>query len=130
PITSIGPILSVPGIREALRSARGKVAAVSPIIGNAPVAGPAGILMTAQGLPVSIAGVVKAYEDFLDLLICDTRDARAAEGLRKSGLRVQCTQTVMRSAEDRAALARTVLSFTKSGWPSDHPTARAPADQP
>jgi len=52
--------------------------AVSPIIGNAAVAGPAGILMTAQGLPCSIAGVAKAYEDFLDLLVCDTRDARAA----------------------------------------------------
>jgi len=110
PITSIGPILSVPGIREALRGARGKVAAVSPIIGNAPVAGPAGILMAAQGLPCSIAGVAKAYEDFLDLLVCDSRDVRDAEALRGSGLRVQCTQTLMRSAEDRAALAQAVLS--------------------
>jgi len=64
PITSIGPILAVPGMRDALVRARGKVAAVSPIIGNAAVAGPAGILMTAQGLPCSIAGVAKAYEDF------------------------------------------------------------------
>ena len=115
PITSIGPILAVPGIREALRNARGKVAAVSPIVGNAPVAGPAGILMTAQGLPCSIAGVAKGYEDFLDLLICDTRDARAAEELRKRNLRVECAQTIMRSAEDRAALARSVLSLTSPG---------------
>jgi len=135
PITSIGPILSVPGIREALRSARGKVAAVSPIIGNAPVAGPAGILMTAQGLPCSIAGVAKAYEDFLDLLICDTRDVRPAEALRKSGLRVQCTQTIMRSAEDRAALARTVLSSTVPGALADESgsgrdAARSASEQP
>src|SRR3984957_11937937 len=123
PITSIGPILSVPEVREALRSARGKVAAISPIIGNAPVAGPAGILMAAQGLSCSIAGVAKAYEDFLDILICDTRDARAAEDLRKKGLRVQCTQTIMRSAEDRAALARTALSFVIGELPSD---ARVP----
>src|SRR5271165_4867623 len=114
PITSIGPILSVPGIREALCSARGKIAAVSPIIGTAPVAGPAGILMTAQGLPCSIAGVAKAYEDFLDLLICDTRDAGAAETLGGKGLRVRCTQTLMRSVEDKAALAREVLSFVSS----------------
>ena len=119
PITSIGPILAVPGIREALRSARGKVAAVSPIVGNAPVAGPAGILMTAQGFPCSIAGVAKAYEDFLDLLVCDTQDARAAESLRRSGLRVQCAQTIMRSAEDRAALARDVLALTIPGLQSD-----------
>jgi LPPG:FO 2-phospho-L-lactate transferase len=111
PITSIGPILSVPGIREALISARGKIAAISPIVGNAPVAGPAGILMAAQGLPCSITGVAQAYEDFLDILICDTRDARLAETLRKNGVRVQCTQTIMRSGEDKAALAREVLSF-------------------
>ena len=115
PITSIGPILAVPGIRDALLRARGKVAAVSPIVGDAPVAGPAGILMNAQGLPSSVAGVAKAYEDFLDLLICDTRDARAAEVLRRGGLRVQCSQTIMRSAADRAELARTVLSHVMSG---------------
>jgi len=148
PITSIGPILAVPGIREAMLSARGKVAAVSPIIGNAPVAGPAGILMTAQGLPCSIAGVARAYEDFIDILICDSRDARAAESLRKAGLRVQCTQTIMRTAADRAALARSVLSFAAPELRSDaarsdgalhsdetatsvsaKPTARAAADQ-
>ena len=111
PITSIGPILAVPGIREALLRARGKIAAISPIVGNAPVAGPAGILMAAQGFPCSIAGVAQAYEDFLDILICDTRDARSAETLRTNGLRVQCTQTIMRSAEDKAALAREVLSL-------------------
>jgi LPPG:FO 2-phospho-L-lactate transferase len=135
PITSIGPILSVPEVRNALRSARGKVAAVSPIVGNAPVAGPAGILMTAQGLSCSIAGVAEAYEDFLDLLICDTRDTRAAEELRKRGLRVECTQTIMRTAEDRAALARTTLSLVIGGLPSGAPVAEKPAartasDQP
>jgi 2-phospho-L-lactate transferase/gluconeogenesis factor (CofD/UPF0052 family) len=96
--------------------------------------------MTAQGLPCSIAGVAKAYEDFLDLLVCDTRDARAAEPLRKNGLRVQCAQTIMRSAEDRAALARTVLSHMIRGLDSDQAdtdksgsnksTSRAAADQP
>ncbi len=139
PITSIGPILAVPGIRDALLRGRGKVAAVSPIVGNAPVAGPAGILMAAQGLSCSIAGVAKAYEDFLDLLVCDVRDARAAEALRQSGLRVQCTQTIMRSAADRAELARTVIGHavrgssadrTLSGKSSSDETATRGADQP
>jgi LPPG:FO 2-phospho-L-lactate transferase len=111
PITSIGPILAVPGIRDALVQARGRVVAVSPIVGGAAVAGPAGILMTAQGLPCSIAGVAQAYEEFLDLLICDTRDARAAEALRANSLQVQCAQTIMRTNEDKVALAQTVLSF-------------------
>jgi LPPG:FO 2-phospho-L-lactate transferase len=111
PVTSIGPILAVPGIHDALRRARGKIAAVSPIVGNAPLAGPAGILMEAEGLPCSIAGVALAYADFLDILICDSRDDRAAEALRPTGLRVECTQTVMRSSEDKAALAREALSW-------------------
>jgi LPPG:FO 2-phospho-L-lactate transferase len=119
PITSIGPILAVPGIRDALLRARGKVAAVSPIVASAPVAGPAGILMAAQGLPCSIAGVAKAYEEFLDLLVCDTRDASAAEFLRSNGLKVQCAQTIMRTSDDKAALAKTVLSFALDGARSD-----------
>ncbi len=111
PVTSIGPILAVPGIREALVRSHANIAAVSPIVGNSPVAGPAGILMQAQGLPCSIAGIARAYEDFLDVLICDTRDARPAGALRKNGLRVQCAQTIMRTAEDKTALAREVLSY-------------------
>jgi LPPG:FO 2-phospho-L-lactate transferase len=130
PVTSIGPILAVPGIREALRGARGKIAAVSPIVGSAPVSGPAGILMAAQGLPCSIAGVARAYEDFLDILVCDTRDARAADALRKTGLRVQCMQTIMRSAEDKAALARSVLSLVSANVLSDQSQARTASDQP
>jgi LPPG:FO 2-phospho-L-lactate transferase len=118
PITSIGPILSVPGIREALIRARGKVVAISPIVGSAPVAGPAGILMKAQGLPCSIAGVAQAYEDFLDLLICDARDSAAAQALRQDGLQVNCAQTIMRTAEDKAALARATLSAAMSGLSS------------
>ena len=125
PVTSIGPILAVPGIREALLRARGKIAAVSPIVGNAPVAGPAGILMAAQGFPCSIAGVAQAYEDFLDILICDTRDARAAEALRNGGLRVQCTQTIMRNADDKVALAREALSLVVGGVLRDEPAAGA-----
>jgi len=111
PVTSIGPILAVPGIREALRNTQALVAAVSPIVGGAAVSGPAGILMAAEGLPVSIAGVAQAYQDFLDVLIADVRDAKAAEELRQSGLRVHCTHTIMRSADEKTALARTVLSL-------------------
>ena len=111
PITSIGPILAVPGIREALRDARAPIVAVSPIVGGAPVAGPAGVLMASQGLPVSIAGVAQAYREFLDVLVVDVRDANAAKELRAAGLNVHCTKTIMRTAEDKAELARTVISF-------------------
>ena len=86
--------------------------------------------MAAQGLPCSIAGVVQAYEDFLDMLICDTRDARPADELRKKGLRVQCTQTIMRSAEDKAALAQEVLALVVSGLIKDQtPKGETPKDE-
>jgi len=123
PITSIGPVLAVPGIREALRETRATVAAVSPIIGNAAVTGPAGILMVAQGLPVSIAGVAQAYEDFLDILITDARDSAAANQLNRPGLRVHCTNIIMNTADDKAKLARTVLTLI-----ARNPAAHAASD--
>jgi LPPG:FO 2-phospho-L-lactate transferase len=109
PVTSIAPILAVPGIREALRESRARSVAVSPIVGGAAVTGPAGTLMAAQGFAVSIAGVADYYHDFLDLLVVDSKDARAAEELRNTGMRVHCTPTIMRKSEDRIALAKSVL---------------------
>ncbi|MBZ5721116.1 MAG: 2-phospho-L-lactate transferase [Acidobacteriia bacterium] len=116
PVTSIGPILAVPGIREALRETAAPVAAISPIVGGAAVSGPAGVLMASQGLPVSLAGVAQAYHDFLDVLVADVSDAQAAEELQRSGFRVHCARTLMRTAEEKAALARSVISlFTGEG---------------
>jgi len=111
PITSIGPILAVPGIREALRRTAATVAAISPIIGGTAVSGPAGELMQTQGLPVSIAGVARSYADFLDLLIADERDA--AVGPSVEGIAVRYTKTLMKSETDKINLARSVLEFLR-----------------
>jgi len=124
PVTSIGPILAVPGIRAALRETQAEVAAVSPIIGNAAISGPAGVLMAGQGLPVSIAGIAEAYEDFVDILIADLRDQSAASKVERSGRRVHCTNILMKTAEDRAKLARTVLALLTAGK-----SARATSDR-
>jgi LPPG:FO 2-phospho-L-lactate transferase len=109
PVTSIGPILAVPGIREALRSAEAPVVAVSPIIGGAAVSGPAATLMRMQGWPSSIAGIAKAYEDFLNVLLVDSADAQVANTLTSERLRVACTHTLMGSLEDKIHLARVCL---------------------
>jgi len=109
PVTSIGPILAVPGIREALRQAKAPVAAVSPIVGGVAVSGPAGELMKMMGWPSTIAGVAKAYEDFLDVLIVDGADEAEAAFLRSEDLRVLCTNTIMNSLDARRALAQFVL---------------------
>ena len=113
PVTSIGPILAVPGVRDALQSTRARVVAVSPIVAGEAVAGPAGILMASQGLAVSIAGIAEAYHDFLDLLVVDVRDAQAAEVLQRTGMRVHCAKTVMRTSEDKAGLALSVLEAVR-----------------
>ena len=109
PVTSIGPILAVPGICEALQTTPAKVVAVSPIVGGAAVSGPASNLMAAQGLPVSIAGVAKAYGDFLDILIADDCDSAAARNLNSDRLSVHCTNIMMRDTEDKMRIARAAL---------------------
>jgi LPPG:FO 2-phospho-L-lactate transferase len=111
PVTSIGPILAVPGIRDALCRTSAPVVAVSPIIGNAAVSGPAANLMIAQGLEVSIAGVADAYRDFLDGLIVDESDSEPAKALKTNGLQVHCADILMRTTEDKARVARAALGL-------------------
>lgn len=109
PVTSIGPILAVPEVREALRRTRAPIAAVSPIVGGAAVTGPAGVLMEMMGWPSSIAGVARAYEDFLDVLIADITDEDDAQSTGSEKLRVVCANTLMESMEDKRELARFTL---------------------
>jgi LPPG:FO 2-phospho-L-lactate transferase len=108
-VTSIGPILAVPGIRDALRRTKAKVAAVSPIVGGEAVTGPAGALMKMMGWASSIAGVAKIYEDFLDVLIADRADEAEASAVRTENLRVLCANTIMKSMDDKRGLARFTL---------------------
>ena len=110
PITSMAPILAVPGIREALRETRARTVAVSPIVAGKAVSGPAGTLMAAEGFEVSVAGVADCYRDFLDVLVVDSADAQAAKDLHQSGMRVICTRTIMRTAKERIALAKAVMA--------------------
>jgi LPPG:FO 2-phospho-L-lactate transferase len=111
PITSIGPILAIPKILQALKETPAPVVAVSPLVDGKAVSGPAGVLMAAQGLPVSLAGLVQAYGEFLDILVADNADAKAVPELQRPNLRVVCANTIMRTAGDKADLARAVLSF-------------------
>jgi LPPG:FO 2-phospho-L-lactate transferase len=109
PVTSIGPILAVPGVREALRRTSAPIVAVSPIIGGDAVSGPAGLLMKRKGWPSTIAGVAQAYEDFLDVLVVDLADHSDADHLREGDLHVLCANTVMKSLDDKKELARFTL---------------------
>src|SRR5262245_7645139 len=86
PVSSVGPILAVPGVREALLETRARVAAISPIVGDEAVTGPAGKMMRAKGLAVSVLGVARAYDGLLDVLVIDRSDAASAAPLRALGI--------------------------------------------
>jgi LPPG:FO 2-phospho-L-lactate transferase len=110
PITSIGPILAVPGLVEALQSTEAIVAAVSPIVGGDAVSGPAGRLMAAAGLPVSATGVARAYGGWLDLLIFDEQDRTLAPEIRSAGAAPVVAPTMMSSRDAEVTLARHVVA--------------------
>ncbi|HEX5319492.1 MAG TPA: 2-phospho-L-lactate transferase [Stellaceae bacterium] len=107
PFISIDPILSLPGVRSALRDCRAPVVAVSPIIGGQAVKGPTAKMMAELGLPVDAASVARHYGDLIDVYVADDEDADTVAGL---GVPVVLTRTLMTSLADREALARTVLA--------------------
>lgn len=114
PILSIGPILAVPGIREALRSTEAPVAAVSPIIGGRALKGPADRILASLGLGASAAAVAELYRDFLDIFVLDLEDAHLREKVDGKGMSVLITQTIMNSPQARQDLARTVLQALRN----------------
>jgi LPPG:FO 2-phospho-L-lactate transferase len=110
PIISIGPILSIPGVRETLVARRHRVVAVSPIVGGAPVKGPADRLMGPLGLDVSCVGVAQAYREIASSLVIDAIDRDRAADVNALGVHAVVTDTIMRSPEVAAALARETLA--------------------
>ncbi len=109
PITSILPIIALKGIKEMLK--KKKVVAVSPIIGKAPVSGPAGKFMKAKGLPVSWKGVMQCYKDFLDIMVIDCRDKKDKNDSQIKTVRYD---TMMNSVEKSKALASFILEVLAS----------------
>jgi LPPG:FO 2-phospho-L-lactate transferase len=110
PIISIGPILAVPGIRDALVARRNRVVAVSPIVGGAPVRGPADRLMGPLGLEVSCVGVAEAYREIAGTLVIDAVDRDRARDVEALGLRAVVADTIMDRLDVAAALARETLA--------------------
>ncbi len=111
PVTSIGPILAVPGIREALRETKAAVLAVSPIIGSRPVSGPADRLMAAAGMEVSVLGVAKAYADFVDLFALAPEDKNYRTRIEALGVKTVEKTIRMNSLDDKRNLARELLAL-------------------
>ena len=111
PALSIQPIVEVSGMRERLASFTGLRVAVSPIVGNDAVRGPAGRIMAGLGQEVSVVGVARAYRDLCDVLVIDHHDEELAVEVAKEGLRPVVTKTIMNSLQDRIDLAETILAL-------------------
>jgi LPPG:FO 2-phospho-L-lactate transferase len=112
PVTSIGPMLAVPGIAEALAATRAPVIGVSPIVSGAAVSGPAAALMRACGLPASTIGVARAYAPWLRHLLIDPRDAADTAALAQLGVTAVATDIMMPNRDREISLARRLLGLT------------------
>ncbi|MFN0027870.1 MAG: 2-phospho-L-lactate transferase [Acidimicrobiales bacterium] len=110
PIVSIGPLLAVPGVRDALIARRADTVAVSPIIGGAALKGPADRMLRELGLESSVVGVAGLYAELSATLIIDDVDAPLADDVARAGMTPIVTPTIMSTPERAAALARVVLA--------------------
>src|SRR5262249_41790172 len=111
PITSIGPILAVPKIHQALIATPAPVIGVSPLIGATAISGPAHKLLSASGLPASALGVAKYYSDFLDRFVIAHEDQPLVELIENLQVKVVRTDIRMSSRSDKRRLAREVLAL-------------------
>ena len=107
PITSILPILSLDGVREALKDTY--VIAVSPIIGNDSVSGPASKFMKALNIDVSAAGVASLYSDFLDTIVIDDKDNDKKVEVNQIINKVIITNTIMNNLDAKKNLAQIII---------------------
>jgi LPPG:FO 2-phospho-L-lactate transferase len=111
PLVSIGPILAVPGLREALVASPALKIAVSPIVGGKALKGPADRMLAERGMEVSAYGVATGYAGLLDAMTIDLLDTADAPRIEALGIVAHVAQTVMHSDADRQQLARDLLAF-------------------
>jgi len=109
PFVSLGPILALRGVREALRQVRSRVIAITPIVGGRTIKGPADKMLRGLGMEVSPLGVARLYHDIAGTFVLDKVDADYSDRIRKLGMRPIVGDTVMSTPAKAARLARLVL---------------------
>jgi LPPG:FO 2-phospho-L-lactate transferase len=118
PIVSVGPILAVRDLRDAIRAARARgvpTAAVSPIVGGRALRGPADRMLASLGHEVSAVGVARLYAGLVDVFVMDAEDAALAPDIEELGMRALVTDTIMTDGTARARLARETLASLVPG---------------
>ena len=114
PVVSIGPILAVRGVRSAVVESPAPVVAVSPIVAGAPVKGPADRLLRGLGKEVSARGVAQWYRGLIDGFVIDQRDADLVEDIEAMGVPTQVLDTLMKTTDIAASVARAALSLAEA----------------
>jgi LPPG:FO 2-phospho-L-lactate transferase len=109
PFISIGPILAVRGVREALQRKKDRVIAISPIVGGRALKGPAADMMKSMRLRSAAAEVAQLYKDFVGIFVLDEADRLESVQVEALGIRPVVTNTVMRGLRERKSLARAVI---------------------
>jgi len=111
PLISVGPILAVPGIREALRARKESVIAVCPIVGGKSLKGPSDKMLAELGHEPSAFGVAKLYADFTGTFVIDPTDKTQAGAIRELRMKVEVVPTVMKTRTQKRKLARSLLAL-------------------
>jgi len=110
PLISIGPILAVPGMRDLVKQTAAKVVVVSSVVDGASLKGPTDQMLRDLGMEVSALQIARLYEDIADIFVLDQRDEALRPEIETLGLQVVVTDTVMRDADKKRALAETILT--------------------
>lgn len=110
PLISIGPILAVPGMRDLVKQTKAKVVVVSSVVDSASLKGPTDQMLRDLGMEVSALQIARLYEDIADIFVLDQRDQALRPEIETLGLQVVITDTVMRDADKKRALAETILT--------------------
>ena len=111
PLISIGPIVAVPGICQALVETTAKVVAISPVVGGASLKGPTDRMLRDLGMEVTALQVARLYRDFVDLFLLDEIDEGEKGAVEALGIATRTAQTVMKTEDDKERLARSLLEW-------------------
>jgi len=114
PITSIGPMLAIPGFKEALCATKATILAVSPIVEGKTFSGPAARLMKELGSDPSPVGIAKLYKEFLDILVISTSDSMLSEEIQQLGIQTICASIDLSTEKQRVELAQKILAVLKN----------------
>lgn len=109
PLTSIGPMLQIKGVRKELSKMKKKVVAVSPLVGNDAISGPAAKYMQAAGIETNAYGLAKMYSDVCSNIIIDVKDRLITKKIQSLDMKVYENKIIMKNKQAEDALASFIL---------------------